>query len=699
MPGYGYFYFMSNAAEKIFGASETGRNRRIFVFILLGMLFLAMIDAGGFFNRGFNYVAAKTGGAIKLPAIKEIPFHFGLDLQGGTHLVYQADMSQISGQDYGSALNGVRDVIERRVNVFGVSEPNVQSNISGGEYRLIVELAGITDINEAIKMIGETPLLEFKEQDQSAPEATDAQQEEIKKFNENAEKRAGDILGKLLSGGDFASLARELSEDPASKDQGGDTGFLTEATAPELAAIAKKLKVGDFTKEVQETSAGYEIIKLEEERAKANPFNEQEKEKEVKAAHILICYEGIAGCANGLSKEEALKKIVGLKKQANTKNFIELAKKNSTEPNAQNSGGELGWFSREMMVQPFSEAAFALPVGVISEPVETDFGYHLIYKQEEREIKEYRLRRILIKKKSAADYQAGDINWKNTELSGKHLSSARVQFNPNDGTPEVSLSFNSEGASLFEDITGRNVGGPVAIFLDGYPISTPRVNEKIIGGQAVISGKFNIQEAKLLAQRLNAGALPVPISLISQQTIGPSLGKISLEKSVRAGIIGLLLVSLFMIIYYRLPGLIAVFALVFYGLLLIAIFKLLPITLTLSGMAGVILSIGMAVDANVLIFARLKEERMAGRSYDQSVEESVRRAWPSIRDGNFSTLITCFVLIIFTTSMVKGFAITLFIGVSISMFTAIVITKQMLKLVSSRWLERNSWLVGAVKKK
>lgn len=250
---------------------------------------------------------------------------------------------------------------------------------------------------------------------------------------------------------------------------------------------------------------------------------------------------------------------------------------------------------------------------------------------------------------------------------------------------------------MFADITERNVGKPVAIFLDGFIISQPTVNEKITGGKAVISGRFNIQEAKLLAQRLNAGALPVPIKLINQQTVGASLGKASLNSSLVAGIVGLIIVAVFMLFVYRLPGFMAVISLIFYGILILFLFKVWPVTLTLAGLAGFILSIGMAVDANVLIFERLKEELCSGSVLEIALKNAFDRAWPSIRDGNVSTLITCFILIQFSTSIVKGFAITLGLGIIISMFSAIVITRLLLKLIPENWLENKVWLIGSIK--
>ena len=392
------------------------------------------------------------------------------------------------------------------------------------------------------------------------------------------------------------------------------------------------------------------------------------------------------------------------------------------------------------MVITFEDEVFNQVVGTISSAVETDFGFHLIYKQEERKVEEIKASHIFIKTKTEVDIIGTQSEWKNTELTGKNLKSAVVEFNPQDGSPEVSLAFDDQGAKMFEDITARNVGKPVAIYLDGYAISVPNVNEKITGGKAVISGKFNITEAKLLTQRLNAGALPVPIELVNQQTIGPSLGQKSITDSLKAGIIGFIIIALFMILFYRLPGLIAVLALTVYSLIVFAIFKigfsmaalllvgiflligitingwfilfaflsyvllyfiggLAPVTLTLAGLAGAIVSVGMAVDANILIFARMKEEIANGKPLTSAIEDGFKRAWPSIRDSNFNTLITCFILIMFTTSAVKGFAITLGLGVIISMFTAIFITRNFLNLIPSAWLEKRHALITSIKNK
>lgn len=510
-------------------------------------------------------------------------FHLGLDLQGGAHLVYNADTSALDSADASSAVAGVRDVIEKRVNAFGVSEPLVQTNQVGENYRVIVELAGVNDVNEAIKMIGETPLLEFKEQNPNYQASLTAEQtKELEEYNKNAEIKAQGLLKKALAGNDFATLAKENSEDSSAS-----------------------------------------------------------------------------------------------------------------------SGGDLGFVKRGMFVTEFDNVIFDKmeSPGVYNQLVQTTFGYHIIKKIETRgegDSLEIHSAHILIKTITADSLKTQD-EWVNTELSGKHLTKAQIQFDSTSGEPEVGLEFNEEGKKMFGEITTRNVGKPVAIFLDGEPISVPNVKEAITDGKASISGRFNIKEAKQLVERLNAGALPVPITLISQETVGASLGKESLEKSLFAGLIGLIAVALFMFFLYRLPGLIAVLALALYTLINLAIYKIFGIfgmTLTLAGIAGFILSIGMAVDANILIFERLKEEIKAGRETASAVDEAFKRAWTSIKDSNISSLITCLILYWMGTSSVKGFALTLSIGVLTSMFSAITVTRILLKLVLIKSLRDKKWLFG-----
>ena len=242
----------------------------------------------------------------------------------------------------------------------------------------------------------------------------------------------------------------------------------------------------------------------------------------------------------------------------------------------------------------------------------------------------------------------------------------------------MGLQFNKNGGDLFAKITKENVDKTVAIYLDNSPISTPVVREEITNGKAEISGNFNPKEAKTLVGRLNSGALPVPIELIGTQSIGAPLGEKALAGGVKAGVIGLLLVALFLVIWYRLPGVIAVVALAIYVVIMLAIFKLIPITLTAAGIAGFILSVGMAVDANILVAERTKEELRRGREVSDAIREGFARAWFSIRDSNISSIITGVILFWFGTSLVQGFALTFVLGVLISMFSAITVTRTFL---------------------
>jgi protein-export membrane protein SecD len=508
---------------------------------------------------------------IAMPDFLKIPFRLGLDLQGGTHLIYRADVSQIPEDERDAATEGVRDVIERRVNAFGVSEPLVQTTKSGDEWRILIELAGIKDVNQAIAMIGETPLLEFKTLNPNpAVELTAEQNQELQTFNEEARKKADSMLAQATAeNADFAKLAQENSDDTGSAQLGGDLDFLPRGQL-----------LPDFEK---------------------------------------VCFDEIA----------------------------------------------VGEVYKELLL--------------------TDFGYHIIKKTEERgEGDSYQARcsHVLVRILTKQDFISEDDAWLYAGLTGKQLKRAMVEFDPTSRQAQVSIEFNDEGKELFAKITSENIGRPVAIYLDGSQVSAPTVQEAITDGRAVISGNFTINDAKLLTQRLNAGALPVPIELISQQTIGATLGAQTLEKSILAGVIGLIVVSLFMILFYRLPGLLSVLALIFYGLIVLSIFKLIPVTLTLAGMAGFILSIGMAVDANILIFERLREELKAKKPLSIAIPDAFKRAWPSIFDGNVSTLLTCLILMWFTTSLVKGFAITLSIGIIVSMFSAMVVTRVLLLLLS-----------------
>ena len=508
--------------------------------------------------------------------LEQDDFRLGLDLRGGTHLVYEADMSDIAEAERGSALSGVKDVVERRVNAFGVAEPIVQTTVTDGHHRIIIELAGVLDVTQAVQLIGETPILEFKEQNPNFDvEPNETQQSIIDSANTITQQKADEALQMALAGESLSVIASSYGVLTGEVTVKEGEGYDEAISAVRDGALA----VGRVLPDVYDVADGWTILK-----------------------------------------------------------FLE----------------------------------------------QTDAGYRF----EEALFFETRFEHL-------DSYQSA--LWQNTELSGKDLKNAQVVFDPNTNEPYILLTFNENGAKLFEEITGRNVGFPVAIFLDGEVISAPTVNEKIVGGEAQIQGNFTLPEAKLLAQRLNAGALPVPLELISQQTVGPTLGKESLDLSLMAGLIGFLLVILFMIFYYRLPGVLSVLALILYVALNLFFWKLLDVTITLAGIAGFILSMGIAVDANVLIFARLKEELDSGRDLPTAVEEAMRRAWTSIRDGNMTTLIATAILFWFSTSFIKGFALTLAIGVLLSMFSAIVVTRALLRLVAGWRFVKLGWLFGVKK--
>lgn len=660
------------------------------VALFLLLVVAAVFDAPHFFNRGIDAVNNKLHTSISHVPEKK-PYRLGLDLQGGAHLVYQADLKNILPADQASAVEGVRDVIDKRVNAFGVSEANVQTAKVGNDYRLIVELPGVTDTKAAIASIGETPILEFKEQNNEPPRGLTAEEKKsLEDFNGAAKKKGDEALAKVKAGTSFEDAVKQYSEDEASKNNNGYINFVGKYTKySDLYTWASTAKEGDVSKTLVTSSEGYNILKRGKEKDAAPEFT---------ARHILICYVGSRDCSGTLTKDQARAKAEELFKTVNDKNFAELAKQNSTDAGTKDKGGDLGVLPPGVVVKEFENALTSAKVGEIVGPVETEFGYHIIYKTGEKKLKEYELSRILVKTKSEADILPPQDGWKTTGLSGKQLKRAEVVTDTQTGAVQISLQFDDEGSKLFQEITARNIGKPLAIFLDRQSVTEPIVNTEISGGRAVITGNFTFAEAKQKAQELNTGALPVPVELVSQQTVGATLGAESLQKSLVAGLIGFFFIMGFMILYYRVPGVVAVLALLLYSALTLAIFKLFGITLTLAGITGFILSMGIAVDANVLIFERMKEELQSGKSLRTSIEEGFARAWTSIRDGNTSTLITCFLLVFFGTGFIKGFAVTLIIGILVSLFTAITVTRIFLRFIAPWFPEKGNGLFLGAKK-
>jgi len=512
----------------------------------------------------------------------------------------------------------------------------------------------------------------------------------------------------------FAALAK--TESGATYNEQTAKRTLDASFDTQVAAALRQMKPGDL--QSVKTTAGAQVLFL----------RELEKGiEEIKASHVLVAYKGASNAEATVTrtKEEANARATALRDRLTKgEDFVALARTESDGP-SKSEGGSLGTFGKGTMVPSFEAAAFALTkVGDITEIIETQFGFHIIRldatavtSPDKAVFDELRLQGADVAKADSLieRLRKGEVTiiepaitvrlvffsfqptgWKDTELDGKHFRSASVTLDPVSNVPVVQIIFDAEGAKLFQELTKKNVGKQLAIFVGGELVSAPVVQQEITGGTAVITGSANVEEAQTLALDLNTGAIPAPIHLVGQYTVEPTLGAQALQTSVKAGLIGIVLLMLYMIVMYRLLGVVANIALLIYAAMLIALMKL-PlflvsdtyIVLTLAGMAGVILSLGMAVDANVLIYERLKEELRKGKLLKTAVESSYIHAWPAIRDGNVSTLITCAILFLIGTSIVRGFAITLGLGVLLSMFTAIVCTRYILRRVAvSKFAER-----------
>lgn len=275
-------------------------------------------------------------------------------------------------------------------------------------------------------------------------------------------------------------------------------------------------------------------------------------------------------------------------------------------------------------------------------------------------------------------------DFKETALTGRYLKRSALSFDPTTRKPMVELQFDDAGSKLFAELTKTHIGEPVAIFLDGAPISVPVVQQEITGGKAVISGSFSVAEGKLLVGRLNSGALPVPITLSGTNVVDATLGSTAVKAGVKSSLVGFGLVALFMVIWYRVPGIAAALALLAYSIMMLALFKVIPVTLTAAGIAGFIISVGLAVDANVLVFERMKEEMRSGKSIRDAVELGFARAWTSIRDSHIAAIIVSVILFWFGTSIVKGFAFTFFLGAVLSLISAQLITRVFIRALAGK---------------
>jgi len=637
----------------------------------------------------------------------------GLDLQGGTQLDYRIDLSKVESRNNDDdpnndvlerdVIEGVRATIERRVDGLGVSEPNIYTADVADEKHIIVELAGIKDIEEAKDIVGKTIQLEFKEpkteEDPNVVETIEAEAQVSLDEALNLEPEAFTKWGQELEIAQEKVSFREAREGFASDFSQDMNDALSNL---EVGQIYNGLipNSGDFivgsNNQITERT-GFLIVKLDSKEVREN--TKTTGEDRVRASHILVAYEGAQSANEAIerTKEEAVieaERILAEVK-ADPDNFAEFAKQYSDGPTGEN-GGDLDFFGRNVMAPEFEEAAFSLAANEVSDVVETAFGFHIIKTTEKEEVVEETVEENYLTFSSVL-YDTTPDPWKKTGLDGSNFKRASVVYNQVN-QPVVAIEFDAEGGVKFEELTERLIGSQLAIFVGGELISNPNVNEKIIGGQATITGSFTIQEAVQLAEDLNTGAIDAPIILTGQYNISASLGENALNASLIAGLIGLIALSIFMIFYYRLMGIFAVLALVIYSIVIVFIINTTGIVMTLAGIAGIILSIGMAVDANILIFERTKEELADGSSYQMAVKTGFARAWTSIRDSNVSSLITCVILWFFGNSIIRGFALMLGIGILVSMFTAINVTRAFLQTLNESKINENKFWLGGKKK-
>ena len=582
-----------------------------------------------------------------------------MDLQGGSHLVYQTSLEDALGeriQPTEDQMDSLRRIIDRRVNETGLGEPVIQLL---GEDRLLVQLPGVSDPARAKTIIGETARLEFKHRqiDVSVPVELDSSSitnAYIGEFPETVMDEEGEVV--------------EISENPLAD-------LPTSSTEMEqiVATSTDDTLVTDSLNEAIETEA--ETDSSESSNFQEISFLVIELDDEAAETFDLVIrrmIESTLAYASGLKSQYTVNRLQVSISGGNEVRTVELP---------------LQLVARVPDTNMFAMAlitGIGQPIAPSIDKTNQLFGPDI----------EFELVEII----GAIDEDVG--------LTGDDLSRAYAGTHQTTGAPIVNIEFNAQGAKRFGELTRDllNTDDRLAIFLDEEELIAPGVNQVITGGSAYIEGRdFTPDRVRDISQLLEAGRLPIPIELIQERDVDAILGADSLKKSVLAGAIGLLLVIIFMILYYRIPGLIAGITLILYASFLITVFKLIPVTLTLSGVSAAILSVGMAVDANILIFERMKDELRSGRTLLTSINVGFNRAWPAIRDGNVSTLITCVILFWFAdtlgASIVQGFAATLAIGVLISMFSAITISRTFLRLVATLAIARRTdWFVPVGKK-
>ena len=580
----------------------------------------------------------------------------GLDLQGGSHLVYKAALidpdSGVEITPTSEQMDALLTTIERRVNGAGLGEPILQLL---GEDRLLVQLPGLKDPGRAKRLIGETARLEFKHR------ILDVERElENLKPDQILSFQVGTVLiGETNNEFGIPEFRLGTSTEPIilfsdSIEEKGTSTDLTNSTSTSDTIDSKD----NTSSDAEEIAAPAIVIEFDE-------TGMDEMKVVVDRLRESLVSRG------GLSSVYP--------------NFLTIAVEGQAEQ------------SLLIPLQPIQRlpdgTALVLPTDSLIKRIPNDNKFLINLAFSASTIEDV-MGRFTPDAKIVLGELIGAMD-EGIGLSGEDLARAYPGQHQSSGLPIVNIEFNSEGTRKFGEITTEIAGTPdlLAIVLDEEELIAPAVNQPITRGVAFIQGRdFTFERVSEISLLLEGGRLPIPITLIQERDIDAILGADSLAKSVVAGVVGLALVLVFMILYYRIPGIVASVALVIYGILLLSVFKILPVTLTLSGVAAVILSIGMAVDANILIFERMKEELRVGRTLLSSINIGFNRAWPAIRDGNASTLITCAILFWFADTLgatiVQGFALTLAIGVSISMFTAIIVSRTLLRIMTVTWFSR-----------